>query len=168
MSRWGQRWQDEEAGIWAIAAPNARPVGLIGLGDIDLHRGSAEFLYWLLPEGRGHGAIVESTELISRWALLRIRPHAGWRPRLGFPWRGPCEALCFMQTDGTTSICMLGSRATSDLEVADHAPRTTVSATSPERSGGGAGHVLQSGDVEIGPGAGFCAISRSGGAHDRE
>lgn len=75
IARWGQRWQEEEAAIWAIAAPNAGPVGLIGLGDIDLHGGSAEFLYWLLPEGRGHGAMVESTELISRWALDDLGLH---------------------------------------------------------------------------------------------
>ncbi|MFJ4778150.1 GNAT family N-acetyltransferase [Streptomyces sp. NPDC088762] len=76
ISRWGQRWRDEEAAIWAIApSTGAGPVGLIGLADIDLGGGSAEFLYWLLPEGRGHGAMVEATVRISRWALDDIGLH---------------------------------------------------------------------------------------------
>lgn len=74
--RWGQRWRDEEAAIWAIApSPSAKPVGLIGLADIDLRGGSAEFLYWLLPEGRGHGAMVDAAVRISRWALDELGLH---------------------------------------------------------------------------------------------
>ncbi|MFD7322463.1 GNAT family N-acetyltransferase [Streptomyces sp. NPDC059875] len=54
IARWSRRWRDEKAAIWAIAlSADAKPIGLIGLADIDLTGGSAEYLYWLLPEGRG-------------------------------------------------------------------------------------------------------------------
>ncbi|MEU6878777.1 GNAT family N-acetyltransferase [Streptomyces sp. NPDC046712] len=76
ISRWGERWRSEEAAIWAVAASaSAKPVGLIGLADIDLRGGSAELLYWLLPEGRGHGVMVDSTVRISRWALEDLGLH---------------------------------------------------------------------------------------------
>ncbi|MFJ5551420.1 GNAT family N-acetyltransferase [Streptomyces sp. NPDC093225] len=76
IAHWGRRWQDEQAAIWAIApSPGAGPVGLIGLADIDLAGGSAEFLYWLLPEGRGHGAMVDATVRVSRWALDDLGLH---------------------------------------------------------------------------------------------
>ncbi|MFJ3925257.1 GNAT family N-acetyltransferase [Streptomyces sp. NPDC090022] len=78
IARWARRWDDEEAAVWAIApsaGAGSRPVGLIGLADIDLHGGSAEFLYWLLPAGRGHGAVVDSTVRVSRWALDELGLH---------------------------------------------------------------------------------------------
>ncbi|WP_137991457.1 GNAT family N-acetyltransferase [Streptomyces vilmorinianum] len=74
--RWGERWLSEQAAIWAIApVAGARPVGLIGLGDLDLAAGDAELLYWLLPEGRGRGLMVEATVRISRWALDDLGLH---------------------------------------------------------------------------------------------
>ncbi|MYW00084.1 GNAT family N-acetyltransferase [Streptomyces sp. SID3343] len=70
ISRWGHRWRREEGAVWAIAEPGGgRPVGLIGLGDLDLRGGGAEFLYWLLPAGRGRGVMVDATVRIGRWAL---------------------------------------------------------------------------------------------------
>ncbi|MFB7368921.1 GNAT family N-acetyltransferase [Streptomyces sp. NPDC056222] len=76
IARWGQRWRNEAAAIWAIApSVRAEPVGLIGLADIDLGGGSGEILYWLLPEGRGHGAVVDATVRISRWALDDLGLH---------------------------------------------------------------------------------------------
>jgi RimJ/RimL family protein N-acetyltransferase len=66
--RWGNRWRSEEAAVWAIAEPGegSPPVGLIGLADFDLDGGSAEFLYWLLPAGRGRGAMVDAVARVSR------------------------------------------------------------------------------------------------------
>ncbi|MFD3698314.1 GNAT family N-acetyltransferase [Streptomyces sp. NPDC058646] len=76
IATWRRRWQDEKAAVWAVVpAADAPPVGLIGLADIDLRGGSAEFLYWLLPEGRGHGAVAEATVRISRWALEDLGLH---------------------------------------------------------------------------------------------
>lgn len=76
ITRWSNRWRTEEAAIWAIAGPRGGvPVGLIGLADIDLVGGSAEFLYWLLPAGRGRGAMVDAVLRVSRWALDDLRLH---------------------------------------------------------------------------------------------
>ncbi|MEU4266477.1 GNAT family N-acetyltransferase [Streptomyces sp. NPDC026092] len=76
IEAWRQRWLAERAAIWAIAPPGeGGPVGLIGLGDMDLHGGSAEFLYWLLPQGRGHGVMTRATVRISRWALDDLGLH---------------------------------------------------------------------------------------------
>lgn len=74
--RWQQRWQAEKAAIWAIGGPRGgSPVGLIGLADFDLVGGSAEFLYWLLPAGRGSGAMVDAVVRVSRWALDDLGLH---------------------------------------------------------------------------------------------
>ncbi|MET9887330.1 GNAT family N-acetyltransferase [Streptomyces sp. NPDC006430] len=76
ISRWRQRWQAEEAAIWAVSRPvDGKAVGLIGLGDLDLQGGDAEFLYWLLPAGRGHGVMADATVRISRWALDDLGLH---------------------------------------------------------------------------------------------
>lgn len=76
IESWGQRRLAEQAVIWAISPlGDGGPVGLIGLADIDLHGGSAEFLYWLLPRGRGHGLMTRATDRISRWALDDLGLH---------------------------------------------------------------------------------------------
>ncbi|MEV3871096.1 GNAT family N-acetyltransferase [Streptomyces sp. NPDC049906] len=76
IARWRERWRTEEAAIWAISSPEEdRPVGLIGLGDVDLGGGSAEFVYWLLPAGRGHGLMTAATLSTSRWALDDLGLH---------------------------------------------------------------------------------------------
>ncbi|MBT2482396.1 GNAT family N-acetyltransferase [Streptomyces sp. ISL-94] len=76
ITRWRSRWQSEEAAIWAIAADDdAVAVGLIGLADLDLRGGSGEFLYWLLPAGRGRGTMVDATVRISRWAFEDLGLH---------------------------------------------------------------------------------------------
>ncbi|MFC9646943.1 GNAT family N-acetyltransferase [Streptomyces mirabilis] len=76
IARWEKRWRTEKAAIWAIAEPGGGgPVGLIGLADFDLDGGSAEFLYWLLPAGRGRGAMVDAVVRVSRWALEDLGLH---------------------------------------------------------------------------------------------
>ncbi|MFF2515937.1 GNAT family N-acetyltransferase [Streptomyces sp. NPDC058086] len=76
IARWKQRWHSEEAAIWAVAPEDDdKPVGLIGLADLDLRGGSGEFVYWLLPAGRGRGAMVNATLAISQWAFESLGLH---------------------------------------------------------------------------------------------
>ncbi|WP_030204715.1 GNAT family N-acetyltransferase [Streptomyces sp. NRRL S-87] len=76
IEHWRGRWRDEQAAIWAVVPPGGTaPVGLVGLADVDLGGGTAEFLYWLLPEGRGRGAVAGATRRISRWALDGLGLH---------------------------------------------------------------------------------------------
>ncbi|MEU6963778.1 GNAT family N-acetyltransferase [Streptomyces chrestomyceticus] len=80
IAHWQQRWHDEQAAIWAITdgkdvGQDDAAVGLAGLADLDLRGGSAEFLYWLLPAGRGRGLALSATVRISRWALEELGLH---------------------------------------------------------------------------------------------
>jgi RimJ/RimL family protein N-acetyltransferase len=75
ISRWRSRWQSEDAAIWAIAPDGGEALGLIGLADLDLRGGQGEFLYWLLPAGRGGGVMVDATVQVSRWALEDLGLH---------------------------------------------------------------------------------------------
>ncbi|MEU0404824.1 GNAT family N-acetyltransferase [Streptomyces sp. NPDC006197] len=75
IARWKVRRQDEEAAIWAVAPADDPPVGLIGLADLNLPGGSGEFVYWLLPAGRGCGAMVDATLAVSRWAFDTLGLH---------------------------------------------------------------------------------------------
>ncbi|MEU6890184.1 GNAT family N-acetyltransferase [Streptomyces sp. NPDC046557] len=113
IARWREGWQAEVVAIWAVCgAGGGRPVGLIGLGDVDLRGGGAEFLYWLLPAGRGHGVMVDATIRISRWAvdelgLHRLRiTHSVANPascrvatRAGFPLEGVMRSA-LLHADG--------------------------------------------------------------------
>ncbi|MFK8850537.1 GNAT family N-acetyltransferase [Streptomyces sp. Ac-502] len=76
IAHWHQRWHDEQAAVWAVAdGADGAAVGLAGLADLDLRGGSAEFLYWLLPAGRGRGLAASATVRISRWALEDLGLH---------------------------------------------------------------------------------------------
>ncbi|WP_328733061.1 GNAT family N-acetyltransferase [Streptomyces caniferus] len=76
IARWRGRWHSEKAAIWAVApGDGGAAVGLIGLADLDLRGGSGEFLYWLLPAGRGGGVMVDATVRISRWAFEELGLH---------------------------------------------------------------------------------------------
>lgn len=75
IARWRSRWQSEHAAIWAIAPDGGEAIGLIGLADLDLSGGQGEFLYWLLPAGRGGGVMVSATIQVSRWALDDLGLH---------------------------------------------------------------------------------------------
>ncbi|MFB7293376.1 GNAT family N-acetyltransferase [Actinacidiphila glaucinigra] len=126
IARWQKRWRTEEAAIWAIAEPGSgSPVGLVGLADFDFDGGSAEFLYWLLPAGRGREAMVDAVVRVSRWALedlglhrLRITHSVAnavscrVAEKAGLLWKGRCEAPCCTRTAGMTSICMRVSKVT--------------------------------------------------------
>ncbi|WP_308130011.1 GNAT family N-acetyltransferase [Kitasatospora aureofaciens] len=80
IGRWGAYWRDESAAIWAIVVAGANvdadvPLGLIGLGDVSLADGTAEFLYWLLPAARGRGLAVAALSEVTRWALDELGLH---------------------------------------------------------------------------------------------
>ncbi|MEU3402830.1 GNAT family N-acetyltransferase [Streptomyces sp. NPDC006670] len=76
IERMHERRRDERSVLWALARPGGgEAVGLIGWGDIDLAGGSAEILYWILPEGRGRGAMAEAVERVSRWAFDDLGLH---------------------------------------------------------------------------------------------
>ncbi|MFC9297391.1 GNAT family N-acetyltransferase [Streptomyces sp. NPDC057011] len=113
ITRFRDLWQAEEAAIWAIAPADGGPaVGLIGLADLDLRGGSGEFLYWLLPAGRGSGAMVAATSRLARWAfedlgLHRLRiTHSAGNPascaiatKAGFPLEGTMRGA-LLHADG--------------------------------------------------------------------
>ncbi|MGW7103312.1 GNAT family N-acetyltransferase [Streptomyces sp. NPDC054838] len=113
IARWERGWRAEEAAIWAVCGTGeGEPVGLIGLADMDLRGGSAEFLYWLLPAGRGHGVMADATLRVSRWAvdelgLHRLRiTHSVANPascrvatRAGFPLEGVMRSA-LLHADG--------------------------------------------------------------------
>ncbi|MFE3634325.1 GNAT family N-acetyltransferase [Streptomyces sp. NPDC059168] len=54
---------------WAVAPHRGAPIGLAGLNDVDLADGSAEIVYWVLPEARGGGVAVRAARRLGRWAL---------------------------------------------------------------------------------------------------
>ncbi|MFB7180562.1 GNAT family N-acetyltransferase [Streptomyces sp. NPDC056257] len=113
ITRFHERWQAEEAAIWAIAPAAGGPaLGLIGLADLDLPGGSGEILYWLLPAGRGSGLMVPATEAVTRWAfddlgLHRVRiTHSVANPascavatKSGFPLEGTMRGA-LLHADG--------------------------------------------------------------------
>ncbi|OIK04124.1 GNAT family N-acetyltransferase [Streptomyces monashensis] len=75
IERMHARWRAETFAVWAVAAPGGPAVGLCAWGDIDLRAGSAEIVYWLLPEARGGGIAAEATRRVSEWALDDLGLH---------------------------------------------------------------------------------------------
>ncbi|MGW7402693.1 GNAT family N-acetyltransferase [Streptomyces sp. NPDC054833] len=75
IERMQERWRAETGAVWAVARPGAAATGLIGWSDIDLAGGSAEIVYWVPPEARGGGTVVEATRRLSRWALDELGLH---------------------------------------------------------------------------------------------
>jgi RimJ/RimL family protein N-acetyltransferase len=75
IERMHERWRAETGAVWAVARPGGAALGLIGWNDVDLAGGSAEIVYWVLPEARGGGIVVEAVRLLSRWALDDLGLH---------------------------------------------------------------------------------------------
>ncbi|MEU0052290.1 GNAT family N-acetyltransferase [Streptomyces sp. NPDC006309] len=75
IARMHERWRAETGAVWAVARPGGPAAGLIGLNDVDLAGGTAEIVYWLLPETRGTGAAVRATRRLARWALDDLGLH---------------------------------------------------------------------------------------------
>ncbi|MFF5704843.1 GNAT family N-acetyltransferase [Streptomyces sp. NPDC012794] len=70
IARWNRRWTRQEAALWAVSpGPDSPAVGLIGLGDFDPAGAAAEFLYWLLPDGRGRGVVTQGVAAVAEWAF---------------------------------------------------------------------------------------------------
>ncbi|MFJ9337708.1 GNAT family N-acetyltransferase [Streptomyces sp. NPDC101733] len=75
IRRWDARWREGGAAIWAVADAADGAVGLVGLGDIDLSGADAEFLYWLLPRGRGRGLMGQAVTAVTRWGFDSLGLH---------------------------------------------------------------------------------------------
>ncbi|MFG2881358.1 GNAT family N-acetyltransferase [Streptomyces sp. NPDC048297] len=75
IARMHERRRSETAAVWAIARPGGAALGLGAWGDIDLADGSAEIVYWVLPEARGAGIVAEATRALTRWALDDLGLH---------------------------------------------------------------------------------------------
>ncbi|MBL1084389.1 GNAT family N-acetyltransferase [Streptomyces actinomycinicus] len=75
IGRLHARRQAETGVIWAVAPTGGAAVGLAGLNDVDLAGGTAEVVYWVLPEARGGGLAVAATRRLSRWALDDLGLH---------------------------------------------------------------------------------------------
>ncbi|MEU6282979.1 GNAT family N-acetyltransferase [Streptomyces sp. NPDC047028] len=75
ISRMHERWRSETGAVWAVGPPGRAAVGLVGLNDVDLAGGSAEVVYWVLPEARGGGLVGRATRRLSTWALDDLGLH---------------------------------------------------------------------------------------------
>ncbi|MES4891889.1 GNAT family N-acetyltransferase [Streptomyces sp. NPDC096012] len=75
IERLHERRRTETGAIWAIAPLGDAAVGLAGLNDVDLARGTAEVVYWVLPEARGGGVAVQAARRLSDWALADLGLH---------------------------------------------------------------------------------------------
>ncbi|MEV5981081.1 GNAT family N-acetyltransferase [Streptomyces sp. NPDC052114] len=76
IERMHERRRAETSVIWAVARPGGgAAVGLAGWGDVDLHGGSAELVYWLLPAARGAGVAVEAVRRLTAWAFDDLGLH---------------------------------------------------------------------------------------------
>nr|WP_202526764.1 GNAT family N-acetyltransferase [Streptomyces sp. SID486] len=75
IERLHARRRAETGVIWAVAPIGGAALGLAGLGDVDLAGGTAEVVYWVLPEARGGGIAVAATRRLSRWALDDLGLH---------------------------------------------------------------------------------------------
>ncbi|MEU7423320.1 GNAT family N-acetyltransferase [Streptomyces sp. NPDC040750] len=75
IERLRARRRTETGAVWAIAPVGGAPVGLAGLNDVDLVAGTAEVVYWVLPEARGSGVAVRAARRLSGWALDDLGLH---------------------------------------------------------------------------------------------
>ncbi|WP_030739822.1 GNAT family N-acetyltransferase [Streptomyces sp. NRRL S-31] len=75
IERLHARRRAETGVVWAVAPPGGAPLGLAGLGDVDLAGGTAEVVYWVLPGARGGGIAVAAARRLSRWALADLGLH---------------------------------------------------------------------------------------------
>ncbi|RSS49146.1 N-acetyltransferase [Streptomyces sp. WAC07061] len=76
IARWNRRWEERAAAVWAVSAEPAAPaVGLIGLADFDPEGAAAEFLYWLLPAGRGRGVMPQGVAAVAGWGFREAGLH---------------------------------------------------------------------------------------------
>jgi RimJ/RimL family protein N-acetyltransferase len=71
IEAWPNRWREETSCGWAVTGDD-HVLGQIAFRTIDLHEGTAELSYWVLPEARGRGvaqqAVAGTDELVVRRA----------------------------------------------------------------------------------------------------
>jgi RimJ/RimL family protein N-acetyltransferase len=76
IARHARRWHEEAAAIWAVVRTDDDSVlGSVGLGDMDLRHGTAEYVYWVLPAARGTGVALHATNRAAEWAFHDLGLH---------------------------------------------------------------------------------------------
>jgi RimJ/RimL family protein N-acetyltransferase len=60
------RWRAEAGGDWAVLAGQT-PAGRVAVHGLDLHEGSGEVGYWVLPEQRGRGLAALALGALCEW-----------------------------------------------------------------------------------------------------
>jgi ribosomal-protein-alanine N-acetyltransferase len=74
--RWTEAWRNETGACWAIAKQADNSVfGRFAFQTIDLIGGSAEIVYWVLPQSRGEGYAPLATTAICEWAFGQLGLH---------------------------------------------------------------------------------------------
>jgi RimJ/RimL family protein N-acetyltransferase len=102
IAQWQQRWTDETAASWAVVDGAGEPVGQVGLREISLTGGSAQFSYWVAPGARGRAVAARAVEAVRRWAFDEI----GFN-RLGIQHSTGNEASC--KVAGRTGFVLEGT-----------------------------------------------------------
>ncbi|MEV5972268.1 GNAT family N-acetyltransferase [Streptomyces sp. NPDC051921] len=72
---YGQDWEREKGGHWAITRDGAEVLGRIALRGLDFDDGVADVAYWVLPAARGAGVASRALSALSGWALEEIGFH---------------------------------------------------------------------------------------------
>ena len=76
ITAWGEAWKTETGACWAIAnCSDGSACGRLALQAIDLISGSAELVYWVLPQSRGVGAATLATVALGNWAFTCLGLH---------------------------------------------------------------------------------------------
>jgi RimJ/RimL family protein N-acetyltransferase len=69
-------WHDEKGANWAIAnQATGLIIGRVGLRDVNLYMGQAEFTYWMLSHARGQGTAALAVAAVTKWCFDRIGLH---------------------------------------------------------------------------------------------
>lgn len=72
---YGQDWEREKGGHWAIAHDDGQVLGRIALRGLDFDDGIAGVAYWVLPAARGAGIASRALTALTVWALDEIGFH---------------------------------------------------------------------------------------------
>ena len=76
ITSWTDAWKAETGACWAIATcSDGSACGRLALQAIDLISGSAELVYWVLPQSRGVGAATLATVALGNWAFTCLGIH---------------------------------------------------------------------------------------------
>jgi ribosomal-protein-alanine N-acetyltransferase len=75
IAGWAAQWTTERGASWAVADPDDRPLGQVGLRQVDLFAAHAQLSYWTLPHARGHGVAARATRALTDWAFDVVGLH---------------------------------------------------------------------------------------------